>query len=115
MENADIILYRFNKNFDRTLKNISILKRQNPEMKIYGLFGGNKNRPDQKLTDDFLQEFYKYLEHIYIIKHDDWEWKWKNGDLAIREWFIDYGHTIHFERVYWTEWDVVYIDTIQSC
>ena len=39
---------------------------------------------------------------------------WKNGDLAIREWFLDVGHRLDFEMLHVIEWDLVLFGPIRE-
>jgi len=104
-----IILFRFH-NHPTVCKNrIQLLRQFNPDIKIYGLYGGEENnfqKASVKLAD--------VLENIYYIKGKSPLWKWKNSDLAVTLWFKDYGKDIAFDVLHIIEWDMLTLDSINN-
>jgi hypothetical protein len=96
-----IIIFRFHKNPHICLNRLEILKFYNPDIPIYGIYGGNED--DFRQFDDLLHE---HISGIYIIKNRDREWKWKNFDLALRDWYNNFGKHIDFDMAYVSEWDL---------
>ncbi|MFB6216238.1 MAG: hypothetical protein ABEJ72_04615 [Candidatus Aenigmatarchaeota archaeon] len=47
------------------------------------------------------------MEHIHVIEDKDKDWKWKNGDLAVRHWFKNRGKDISFDMLNIVEWDLL--------
>lgn len=92
------ILFRFHKNPEICRERIKLLKELNPETKIYGL--GEDIEGAEKLKQ-------AGLEHIHVIDDKDSEWKWMNGDLAVRDWFLDKGKNKDFEMLHIVEWDLL--------
>jgi len=41
-------------------------------------------------------------------------WKWKNGDLVVRQWFLDRGKDIPFDMVHLIEWDMLLCDSVEN-
>ena len=100
-----IILFRFHK-FPLVCKNrLKLLKKYNPHIKIFGIFGGKQKD---------LPSISKYLKvdllNIFSLRENK-TWKWQNSDLAIRSWFINYGKNIDFDLLHLIEWDLIYFDS----
>ena len=97
-----IILFRYHKDLEVCRNHLNLLKKLNPEVPIYGLFGGKKDE-----FKGFAKGLQDLLENNYIILVEDGEWKWKHGDLAIRQWYLDYGNKLDFDVLYFIEWDML--------
>lgn len=102
-----IILFRFHKKPLICKNRIKLLKKYNPDIDIYGFFGGHR------------KDFYKMkrvlgneLKSIYCIPVKDKDWKWKNSDLALRLWFRDFGEKVSFDVLYFIEWDLIFFKPI---
>lgn len=102
-----IILFRYHKNPFVCRDRLQQLKNFNPEIKIFGLYGGKE--------DDFPR-FKKYLnpflEHNYCIKNKSNHWKWKNSDLAIRLWYKNIGKKLNFDMLHVIEWDLLLFEPL---
>lgn len=105
-----IILFVFHRNFIVCKNHLDLLKKFNPEIKIYGLFGGSK-KDLGKVRKIFDR---KYLEKIYLIPNQDAKWKWQNGDLALIDWFKEVGNSIDFEMLHLVQWDLLMFDSIDK-
>lgn len=103
-----IILFRFHNRFDICKNRLEIIKKFNPDIKIYGLYGG-----EEESFNKALATLSSFFENIYSIKGKSSDWKWKNGDLAIREWFRDFGINLIFDSVVVLEWDLLQFDSIE--
>lgn len=104
-----IIVFRFHRSPVACKNRLQLLRLFNPDIKIYGLFGGNEMdfpKIRKKLGKD--------LEHIYCISGKSREWKWRNGDLALRLWYLDYGKDIAFDMIHFIEWDLIVLDSISQ-
>jgi len=98
-----IIVFRFHKDAEVCRNRIILIKKFNPSIKIYGLFGGKEED-----YDGFKKILEKpYLESIYLIPVKDNSWKWKNGDLALVKWYNEIGKYIDFEMLHLIEWDLL--------
>lgn len=95
-----LILFRFHKEPEICRNRISILRKYNPGMPIHGLFGGEG---DPRLDIP-----------VYVSKKKDAEWKWKNGDLCVREWFGEVGKNLDFDMLHVVEWDLLILDSIEK-
>ena len=104
-----IILFRFHKNLPLCKNRLKLLKRYNPHIKIFGLFGGNSK--SYKLAKKKLKP---YIENIYFIKEKDKDWKWKNSDLAIKLWYNDFGRELSFDILHIIEWDLLLFNSLDK-
>lgn len=104
-----IILFRFHRNPVVCRNRIQLLRLFNPGIKIFGLFGG-----DEKNLPEMVKKLGKDLEHIYCISGKSPEWKWRNGDLALRLWYVDYGRDIPFDMLHVVEWDLLILSSISQ-
>jgi len=100
------ILFRFHKNFEVCQNHLELIRLFNPNISVYGLYGG--------LGKNFKQAKQLKLDNIYNIPIDDWYWKWLNGDLSIRWWFKDVGYKFKFDMIHVFEWDMILLDSVNS-
>lgn len=103
MERA--ILFRFHKNPEICTSRIRLLKEMNPEASVYGL--GEDIQGVEKLYE-------AGMEDLHIIEDKDSEWKWKNGDLAIKKWFENVGNEKEFDILHVIEWDLLLTEPLDK-
>jgi hypothetical protein len=102
-----IILFRFHNNLTVCKNRVRLLRQFNPDIDIYGLYGGEENcfrKVRIELSED--------LKDTYCIKGKSPLWKWKNSDLAVKLWFEDYGKNLAFDVLHIIEWDMLMLDSI---
>lgn len=104
-----IIVFRFHAHPTICENRLRCLKKFNPSVKIYGLFGG-----PEKDYRKFQRKLMPCLEHCYCIKDKTDRWKWKNGDLALRTWYTEFGNTLSFDMLHLIEWDLLMLDSLDS-
>ncbi len=97
------ILFLYHKRPDICLNRILILRRFNPGMAIYGMYGGPN-----------LAAPYLPFNNNYVLPFSHWRFKWQNGDLCARQWFIDCGHKFRFDMLHIVEWDLVCLRTLDK-
>lgn len=104
-----VILFRFHA-YESTCQNrLRLLKRYNSHIPIFGLFGGL-----EKYYGRFQKKLTGSLEHIYCLQNKTKEWKWRNGDLAVRLWFDAVGRHLSFDMLHLIEWDLLLLDPIDK-
>ncbi|MDE1825026.1 MAG: hypothetical protein KGH82_01400 [Candidatus Micrarchaeota archaeon] len=54
------------------------------------------------------------VEDIYFLKNKSKKWKWMNGDLSLRQWYIDRGKELKFDFVYNIEWDMLFLKPLAA-
>lgn len=104
-----IIVFRFHAHPAICENRLRCLRRFNPDVKIYGLFGG----PEEEYGR-FQRRLRPFLEHCYCIKDKTVRWKWKNGDLALRMWFAALGNSLSFDMLHVVEWDLLLMESLHG-
>lgn len=104
-----IILYRYYHKFDCNKELLKFLKYLNPDVNIYGLYGGPEDK--FKEASECLNGF---LAHNFLIKGKDTDWKWKNGDMTYQLWYNEYGHKVDFDIMHAVEWDLLYFEPLDK-
>ncbi len=97
-----IALFRYHNNIEGCINRLRFFKQMQPKVPVIGLFGGNENE-----FEHYNQVLSDWLDNNYCINNHTALWKWKNGDLAVQEWFRDQGHEMDFDVVHMLEWDLL--------
>ncbi len=103
------ILFWFYKEIEVCENHLELLEKYNPNLKIYGLFGGEKNEATK-----YEKRLGKYLDNFYISPHDDSDWKWINGDLMILDWYKNRGKNLEWDSIAVVQWDILIFDSIEK-
>lgn len=85
---------------------VDLLRHYNPDIPICAIFGG-KPETAQAVRNGIEDR----IEHWFETQKQP-DWNWRNGDLAVRLWYIEYGHEVEFDRMYLIEWDLVLLDSL---
>lgn len=124
-----IILFRFHDHLSTCLQRLHILRTLNPDIPIYGLFGGSK-----KEACNIQKSLSNLLTHCFVPpaisrtllqsshacqlcragQTKEKYWNWKNGDLLIRTWFQRIGKDVDFDMLHVVEWDLLLTRSIQK-
>lgn len=104
-----IILFRFHKRPSICKNRIELLRLFNPDVKIYGLYGG-----DERDFHKYEKDIGELVENVYCIRGKETYWKWKNGDLAALLWYKDVGRYISFDMLHFIEWDMLLFDSLSN-
>lgn len=104
-----IILFRYHKKPLICAERLAQLKKYNPWVRIFGLYGGAESE-----FDKYEKYLGKYLEHNYCITGQTDRWKWKNSDLSVASWYRDYGHKLEFDMLHIIEWDLLLFGTLDE-
>lgn len=104
-----IILFRFHTNVDICKNRLRLLKKYNPEVKIFGLFGGQ-----ERDLEKFQKILNPYLESIYCIRGKSLCWKRTHGDLAMKLWYENVGKTLSFDTLHYIEWDLLLFESLEK-
>jgi hypothetical protein len=100
-------LFRYHNNLDGCTNRLELFKKLNPSIPVYGLYGGKEED-----FPEFSGALRPYFEDNYCIQDKPDIWKWKNGDLAFREWYINLGQSIDFDVVHILEWDLIMFEPL---
>lgn len=104
-----IVLFRFHKHIPICRNKLQLLKLFNPDIEIYGLFGGRKSEVLR-----FEKAFENELRHVYYVRRKNVWWKAFSFDIAMRYWFNDYGHKIDFDVLHIIEWDILLFNSLDK-
>lgn len=97
------ILFWFYKDAPLCENRVRLLRRHNPDSKIFGLYGGDP--ADQEV---FRRCLHGYLDDFYCFETpQSAQWKWRNGDLVITEWYRQRGHSLDWDSVFIVQWDML--------
>ena len=104
-----IIIFRFDRKYRICQNHLKLIQKLNPGIPIYGIYGG-----EQKDFSRCKKVLGVYFKNLYCIKNKTSNWKWKNFDLALRDWYIDIGNKIDFDMAYVIEWDLILLDSVET-
>jgi len=96
------ILFWFYKEIDICKNRLQMLKKNNPNSKIYGLYWW-----PHKDKDLFENELKNYLDDFYEIKEQDSFQKWIHWDIYLVEWYINKWQYLSLESIVIAQWDLV--------
>ncbi len=107
-----IVLFRCHQEPQISRNHLELIRRFNPDVKIYGMFGAFG--AEDTVFPQFQKEFAGLAEGVHDIKVPNKRWGWKNSDLAMRRWYQQVGHQLDFERLYMIEWDLLLFDSLDK-
>jgi hypothetical protein len=105
------ILFWFYKELDICKNHLEILRQNNPNTPIYGLYGG-----DIASVDQYQAELGEYLDDFYVFPDDekDSSWKWIQGDLILTHWFRERGKDLKWDSVIIVQWDMLVFGAVEQ-
>lgn len=106
------ILFWFYKEPEICLNRIRLIRKYNPNSKIFGLYGGNKK--DAKKYEAKLSG---YLDNFYVSNLCDGtrNYKWLHGDLMILDWYQNRGIDLKkWDSVAIVQWDALILGNIKK-
>jgi hypothetical protein len=78
---------------------VSLLRRLNPGVPVYGLSGG------RRLPAAVLRQIVG-LDDVYVSRGSE-RWNWQHGDLALTAWYRAAGSHLDFDVLHVVEWDLL--------
>lgn len=103
------ILFWFYKDPEICINRLELIKKYNPNTKIYGLYGGPK--AEKELYKDKLKPF---LDDFYTSKTEDTSWKWIHGDLVLLEWYENRGKSLEWDSIAIVQWDMLIFTNLNN-
>jgi hypothetical protein len=99
------ILFWFYKDFDLCVERIALLRRLNPEIPIYGLYGGAPEEADyaRRLVGARLDNWWAFEADV------DRHWRWLHGDQLIAAWMRERGRDLPWDTVVLAQWDHLFL------
>jgi hypothetical protein len=89
---------------------VALLRKLNPGVPVCGIFGGERGYRQAGFrlgSRSFLR-----LDSFYRSRRSG-PWNWKNGDLALAEWYRDVGCRMDFEVAHDVQWDLLLLDSLE--
>ncbi|WP_271252861.1 hypothetical protein [Pseudanabaena sp. Chao 1811] len=104
------ILFWFYKEMDICKNRLSLLRQNNPNIPIYGVYGG-----DLSTVNDYKLQLEKLLDDFYAFPEDkDSQWKWLQGDLMLTHWYRERGQYLSWDTVAIVQWDMLVFGNIDQ-
>jgi len=104
------VLFWFYKEIAVCENHLQILKKNNPDLKVFGLYGGK-----QEHAQKYRNKLGRYLDDFYTYPLDKTnDWKWVNGDLMILDWYEKRGRNLDWDSVAVIQWDALVFDSIAN-
>ncbi|MGW3093116.1 hypothetical protein ACWDCC_06665 [Streptomyces sp. NPDC001102] len=104
------VVFRFHRDPLVARARVRLLRRLNPGVPVYGLFGGagGVRGAAFRLAGGPLLG----LDALYTSRHSG-AWNWKNGDLVLLDWYRDVGRRLSFDVLHLVEWDLLLADSLE--
>jgi hypothetical protein len=105
-----IILFRFARDPLVCRSRVALLRKLNPGVPIFGLFGGDAGFKRSALR--FAGKRALHLDGLYSSRQSG-AWNWKHGDLVVAGWYRDVGYRVDFDVAHLVEWDLVLLEPLE--
>jgi hypothetical protein len=99
-----VVVFRFDRDPLVCRDRVRWLRRLNPGVPIYGLYGGPTDH--RRLAFRVLGRRYLGLDGLYLSPRAG-RWNWRHGDLALAAWFREVGSRLDFDVLHHVEWDIL--------
>jgi hypothetical protein len=104
------ILFWIYKDLPLCTERAELLRVLNPDLAIYGLFGG-----DLLEADAFETALSPWLDDFYVFSEDRLvEWKWLQGDQMIGRWFTERGRAFEWDTIFIAQWDLLTLSPLSK-
>jgi hypothetical protein len=105
------VLFWFYKEPEICENRLKLIKKHNPNIRIFGLYGGSK-----KDEARYKKKLGKYLDSFYTSSYSNKskDWKWIHGDLMILEWYMNKGRRLKWDSVAVVQWDMLVLGPIKK-
>jgi len=102
------ILFWFYRDVAVCRNRLRLLRRRNPGVPIYGLYGGPRGDESR-----FAAALGSLLDDFWSFPDDrDERWKWRNGDIMLSRWFAQRGEGLQWDSVFLAQWDLVVVSSL---
>ena len=109
---------------------LRLLRRDNPSLPIFCLFGGDPGEADdyRRSLEPLVDDFYAFDGAPPVPTPDDEEtggdlldrfrggvwWKYVYGDLLLAAWYRDRGHRLEWDTVVVVQWDMLIYGRVEA-
>jgi len=104
------VLFWFYKEFAVCKAHINLLKKNNPDSRVYALYGGSLEQENEArhMLEAVVDDFY-----TYPYEHEP-RWKWLHGEQLIETWYKERGKQLEWESVFIMQWDMLVADRLDN-
>lgn len=99
-----VVIFRYHDHFDVVKQRVAWLKKLNPTVPIYGMYGGEVP-VSREVAELFVDN------HMLTLSK---EHAWMNLDLAVLEWYRAMGKDVDFTHAYVVEWDLIFTQPLNE-
>ena len=104
------ILFWFYRDVVVCQNRLRLLRRRNPGVPIFGLYGGPRGDEQR-----FRTELGPLLDDFWAFPGErDESYKWRNGDVMLSRWFTGRGDTLQWDSVFLAQWDLVVVSPLKK-
>jgi len=100
------VLLRFHKAPLVCRSRVSLLRHLNPDVLVYGLFGG-RHAPRGALKQ------LVGVDGVFVSRGSD-RWNWQHGDFALTAWYRAEGSKLDFDVLHVVEWDLLLVAPLDA-
>lgn len=104
-----LILFRFHDKFDICRDRIALIRKFNPDVQVYGLYGGKEGF--ETVLEDIIPVYAPSLSNQFYSNRTNW--MWKHNDLGIRAWYALFGRDLEFDILHVLEWDLLVLEPLE--
>ena len=99
------ILFWFYRDVALCRNRLRLLRRRNPGVPVYGLYGGPRQDAARFATvlGPLLDDFWAYPDER------DREYRWRHGDIMLGRWFTERGEGLAWDSFFLAQWDLVVV------
>lgn len=97
------ILFWFYKEPTVVADRLSGIRRVNPGVRVFGLYGGEHASIEQ------FGDAVELLDDLWLHPEVSGMWAWHNGDLMLARWYADRGRHLDWQQVFVYQWDLLTI------
>jgi hypothetical protein len=104
------VLFWFYRDLPVCRNRLEILRRDNPDAQIFGLYGG-----DPSTARQFRDALGSHLDDFWAFdQSQSSKWKWLNGDLMIAAWYEARGRELEWDHVFVAQWDLLALQPLDE-
>jgi len=104
------VLFWFYRDLPICRNRLDLLRRDNPDTRIFGLYGG-----DARDRERFRAALAPQLDDFWSFDRDVTpKWKWLNGDVMLATWFAERGIELEWTHVFVVQWDMLLLEPVAT-
>jgi hypothetical protein len=104
------ILFWIYKDVDLCINRLRMLRRLNPELSIYCLYGG-----PLEAAEAFREGLEPWVHDFHVFSEErSPRWKWLQGDQLITNWYRERGVDLPWDTIFIAQWDLLMLSPLQE-